>query len=120
MNVVLWIIALIVAAVFAGAGFMKLATPRAKLLENPKMAWAQDFSQNAIRGIGAVEVLGALGLILPRLTNIAEVLSPLAALGLAAVMVGAIAVHYRRGETSAIPMGAGLLVLSLIVAIGWF
>ncbi|KAA0023807.1 DoxX family protein [Antrihabitans cavernicola] len=120
MNVVLWIIALLLAAVYLGAGIMKLVTPRPKLVENPNMAWAQDFSQNAIKGIGAVEVLGAAGLILPRLTGLAEVFTPLAALGLAAVQVGAIVVHYRRGETKNLPVNAVLLILALIVAFGRF
>lgn len=120
MNVVLWIAAGLLAALYLGAGGMKLATPREKLLENPRMGWTADFSEAALKGIGAVEILGALGLILPWALDIAPVLTPLAATGLAIVQVGAIVVHARRKETEALPMNVVLLVLAAFVAVGRF
>jgi hypothetical protein len=120
VNVVLWIAAGLLAALYLGAGGMKLATPREKLLENPRMGWTADFSAAALKGIGAVEILGALGLILPRALDIAPVLTPLAATGLAIVQVGAIVVHARRKETEALPMNVVLLVLAAFVAVGRF
>ena len=95
---------------------MKLAQPRAKLAASG-MAWTEDFSDAAVKGIGALEVLGALGLILPAALDIAPVLTPLAAVGLALVMAGAVVVHLRRGETGAVgaPIVLGLLSLFLAV-----
>jgi uncharacterized membrane protein len=119
MNVVLWIVAGLLAAAFLGAGLMKVTSPREKLLE--RMAWVNDFPQNQVKAIGALEVLGALGLILPALTKIAPVLVPLAATGLVLTMAGAVVVHLRRGDGfgAAVP-SLVLGLLSLFVAWGRF
>lgn len=116
MNTALWIIAGILAFAFFGAGMMKITTSKDELL--PKMPWVDDFSESQIRGIGAAEALGAIGLILPPLVDIAPVLAPIAAAGLALTMVGAIIVHLRRGDgvAAAVP-GFVLGALSLFVAI---
>jgi uncharacterized membrane protein len=118
MNVVLWIIAGLLAVAFGAAGLMKLTQPKEKLA--PKMAYVEDFSAGAIKAIGAVEVLAALGLILPAVLDIAPVLVPLAALGLVITMVGAAVVHARRGEHQAIVPNVVLLVLAAVVAWGRF
>lgn len=120
MNVVLWIVAGLLAAVYLAAGGMKLATPREKLLASPNLGWAADFSGAAVKGIGAVEVLGALGLILPWVLGIASVLTPVAATGLVLVQAGAIVVHVRRKETTVLPVNVVLLVLAAFLAIGRF
>jgi uncharacterized membrane protein len=119
MNVTLWIIASLLAAVFVAVGARKLATPREKLI--PKMASVADFSDSQVKAVGAVEVLGAVGLILPALLDIAPILVPIAATGLALMMVGAVAVHLRRGDgvRHAIP-AIVLGVLAVIVAVGRF
>ena len=65
-------------------------------------------------------MLGAIGLILPQATGIAPILTPIAALGLVAVQVGAITVHVRRKETKVLPVNIVLLLLALFVAIGRF
>ena len=119
MNVVLWIVAGLLAVAFLGAGLMKLAQPREKLVESG-MGWAGEFSPGAVKAIGALEVLGALGLILPALFDIATVLVPLAAVGLALVMVGAIVVHARRKETPMVATNVVLLALAVFVAWGRF
>jgi uncharacterized membrane protein YphA (DoxX/SURF4 family) len=118
MNVFLWILQVLLAAAFLGAGAMKLSQPREKL--QPRMAYVEDFSDNAMKGIGAAEVLGALGLILPWATGIAKVLTPLAAAGLSIMMIGAIVTHVRRKETNQIGVPVALLVLALVVTIGRF
>lgn len=114
MNVVSWVLDAVLALAFLGAGGMKLAQSRTALAEKG-MGWAADVSDGAVKGIGALEVVGAVGLVLPKLLGIAPVLSPLAALGLAAVMVGAVVVHVRRKES---PAAAAVLgVLSLVAAV---
>ena len=119
MNVALWIVAGVLAAAFLGAGLMKLAQPRKKLAESG-MGWTEEFSDGAVKGIGALEVLGALGLILPAVFDVATVLVPLAATGLALLMVGAAVTHARRRESSNIVVNLVLLALAVFVAWGRF
>ena len=116
MNITLWIITGLLALAFAAAGLMKLAQPRAKLAASG-MAWTEDFSDGAVKGIGALEVLGALGLVLPAALGVATVLTPLAAAGLALVMAGAVVVHLRRGESKAVGAPIVLGLLALLVAV---
>jgi uncharacterized membrane protein YphA (DoxX/SURF4 family) len=120
VNVVLWIIAGLLAALFLGAGAMKLTQSKEKLGANPNMGWTQDFSAGTIKLIGGLEVLAAIGLILPAALDIVPVLTPLAATGLVVIMVGAIATHARRKENQAIGMNAVLLILAAVVVWGRF
>jgi uncharacterized membrane protein YphA (DoxX/SURF4 family) len=119
MNLALWIIAIVLAVAFAGSGLMKLVVPKDKLV-TAGQGWAQDYSSTNIRLIGLVEVLGAVGLVLPAALHIAPILVPLAAVGLALVMVGAIVVHARRKEPMNIVVNVLLIVLAVIVAWGRF
>jgi uncharacterized membrane protein YphA (DoxX/SURF4 family) len=118
MNVFLWILQAVLAAMFAMAGAMKSTQPKDKLVD--KLPWVADFSPATVRFIGVVEFAAALGLILPAATGIAPVLTPLAATGLAITMVLAAITHARRKEPSAIAFNAGLLILAAIVAWGRF
>ena len=88
MNIAVWVAQILLVVVFLGAGAVKAVQPKEKIVKS--LAWAADFSPVAITLIGVVEVLGALGLALPAVTGIATVLTPLAAMGLAIVMLGAI------------------------------
>ena len=114
MNIALWVVAGLLAVAFLAAGLMKIAQPRPKLAASG-MTYVEDFSDGAVKGIGTVEVLGALGLILPAVLHTATVLVPLAATGLFLVMVGAVVVHIRRKEGFAASLVLGLL--ALVVAI---
>ncbi|WP_151526602.1 DoxX family protein [Serinicoccus kebangsaanensis] len=113
MDIAVWVVSVLLAAVFALAGGIKLATPREKLLENPAMGWAVDFSAGQIKTIAALELAGAVGLVLPVLTGIATWLTPAAAIGLAVTMVGAVVVHGRRREWQ--PAGTNVVLLALAV-----
>ena len=95
---------------------MKLAQSRKKLADQAGMAWTEDFSDVAVKGIGALEVLGAFGVVLPAAGGIASVLTPLASVGLALIMIGAAVTHLRRHETQAVAAPVILLVLALAVA----
>jgi uncharacterized membrane protein YphA (DoxX/SURF4 family) len=114
VDVVTWILQIVLAVAFLGAGLLKLVRPRRALVD-AGMGWAQDFSDGGVRLIGLLEVVGAVGLVLPRLTGIAPILTPLAAIGLALVMAGAVVVHVRRKEQFAPPLVLG--VLSLVLAV---
>lgn len=119
MNLALWIVAGLLAAAFVVAGLMKLAQPKEKLAASG-LAWTEDFPAGAVKGIGVVEVLGALGLILPPTFGIAPVLTPLAATGFVLLMIGAAFTHARRKEFPAIAVNAVLLILAAFVAWGRF
>ncbi len=118
MNTILWVLQILLAIALGGAGAAKLAQPKAKLASTPNMGWANDFSPQAIRLIGVAEVLGGLGLVLPAALRILPWLTPLAALGLAALMLGAVMVHLRRRESFVVPLM--LAVLAVLICIGRF
>jgi uncharacterized membrane protein YphA (DoxX/SURF4 family) len=119
MNLALWIIAIVLAAVFAASGLMKQFVPKDKLVTSGQ-GWPQDFSPTSIRLIGLAEILGAIGLVLAAAVHIAPILVPLAAVGLALVMAGAVAVHARRKETMNIAINVVLIALAVFVAWGRF
>jgi hypothetical protein len=114
VNVVLWVMQWVLAIVFLVTGATKAIAPRAKLLE--RMAWATDFSAWQIKILGALEVLGSIGLVAPWLTGIVPALTPAAALCLAVQMGGAASVHLRRREPPSPPIV--LALLALFVAAG--
>jgi hypothetical protein len=118
MGIALWVVQVLLAVAFLGAGGIKLSQPKEKLAKN--MAWVEDFSQGTVRLIGTLEVLGAVGLVLPALTGVLPWLTPLAALGLVLLMIGAALTHLRRTEYGNIPVNAVLLVLAAFVAYGRF
>lgn len=118
MNVVLWILQGLLAALFLASGVMKLVRRKEQL--QAQLGWVEDFSPGMIKLIGTVELLAALGLILPAVTGIATVLTPLAAVGLVVVMVGAGITHGRRREFSYVTANAVLLVLAAVIAWGRF
>jgi uncharacterized membrane protein YphA (DoxX/SURF4 family) len=120
VNVVLWILAALLAALFLMAGSMKLAQPKQKLAASPNMAWTEDFSPGVIKLIGALEVLAAAGLILPAALGIVPVLAPLAAAGLVLLMIGAAITHARRNEPRAIVTNVVLIAVAVVVAWGRF
>jgi uncharacterized membrane protein YphA (DoxX/SURF4 family) len=119
MNIALWIIAGLLAATFLASGAVKLIQPKEKLVSSG-FGWAEDFSTGGLKAIGAVEVLAAIGLILPAAVDIAPVLVPLAAVGLVLLMVGAIITHVRRHEAHVIAVPVALFALAALVALGRF
>jgi uncharacterized membrane protein YphA (DoxX/SURF4 family) len=118
MGIALWVVQVLLAAAFLVSGATKLSQPKEKLLKN--MAWVEDFSQGAVRVIGALEVLGAIGIVVPALSGIVPWLTPLAALGLVLTMIGAALTHLRRTEYGYITMNAVLLILAAFVVWGLF
>lgn len=97
MTTPLWILSGILAFAFGMAGVMKNLKSKEELIPMG-MGWAEDFSQGQVRIIGGLELLGAVGLILPVALGIAPKLAGAAAAGLLLTMLGAAAVHAKRGE----------------------
>ena len=120
MNLALWITAGLLAAVFLLAGSNKLLMSRGKLAKAPGGGWVLDFSAGFVKALGAVEILGAVGLSLPALLGIAPVRVPLAAVGLATIMVGAALVTYRRHESAHVLVDLTYLAMAVFVAFGRF
>ena len=116
MNIALWIAAGVLAVAFLAAGGVKVSTPRAKLQE--RMAWVEDFTDGQVKAIGAVELLGAIGVVVPGIFKIVPILVPLAATGLAITMVLAFVMHARRGEAKE-SLGANLVLLALALSVAW-
>lgn len=118
MNLALWIVTGVLAAAYLFGGSFKLLMPKAKIAATGDSAkWVEDFSGGSVKAIGALEVLGALGLILPAALGIAPVLVPLAALGLSSIMIGAAFTRIRRHEFKFLM--ADLVYLVLLVFVMW-
>jgi uncharacterized membrane protein len=112
MLIALWILNALLALAFLAAGLLKLTRPREALVSSGQ-AWADDFSGRAVKVIGALEAIGALGLILPIATGIVPVLSAVAATGLAVLMIAATVVHVRRSEP---PLSSAILAVLAIAS----
>ncbi|MPY53785.1 DoxX family protein [Streptomyces acidicola] len=119
MNVSLWIVAGTLAPVFLPARAMKLSrSPQQPTASG--LGWAEDFDPGPVKTIGAIEGLAALGLILPPLVGVAQILTPTAGLGLVVLMLGAAVTHSRRAEFQMITVNVVLLALAAVVAWGRF
>lgn len=115
----LWIGQGILAVVFFGSGLAKLVMSKERLIATGQTGVAP-FPLPVIRLTAASEILAAFGLILPRLLDIAPVLTPLAAVGLMIVMVGAALSHASLKEYPQVALNFALFLLALFVAVGRF
>jgi uncharacterized membrane protein YphA (DoxX/SURF4 family) len=115
MHIAIWIIQGILALMFLMAGMMKSTQPKDKLVKS--LPWVNDFSLQTVRFIGISELLGAIGIIVPSLTGIYPILSPIAAIGLVVIMILASAHHLPKKEFREVGFNATLLILALAVAI---
>ncbi len=120
MEIALWIVQGLLGVAFTGAGLMKMLKSYSSLIADPKMGWANDFSGGFVKFIGAAEAAAALGMVLPGVTGIAPVLTPLAGAGLVIVMLGAAVTHLRRSETLMAVPSLMLGGLAAFVAYGRF
>lgn len=111
LNVALWIAQVLLAALFMFGGAIKLAKPS-------MVAEQGHLSPALVLFIGVSEVAGSLGVLLPALTRVRPGLTPLAAIGLAIILVLAIAFHLLRGEASHTPVPLIFLALAIFVAWG--
>ncbi len=110
MTIAAWIVSGLLAAAYLFAGFGKVVSPKAKLAE--QMPYTEDLTLGQTRTIGVLEILGAIGLILPHLLNILPWLSVVAAVAFVALQVFAIRVHVRRKE----PIVPGIVLMVVAAA----
>jgi len=120
MNIALWTVQGLLAFVYLTAGGLKVIRPREKLVATGQLDWMKDHSDAAVKAVGAIEILGALGVILPEATGIAPILTPIAAVGLVIVQIGAMRVHLTRNERQPLPINVILLLLAAFVAVARF
>jgi hypothetical protein len=119
MDVFLWVAAGLLAAVLLAVGVPKLIKSKAALA-TAGQGWVEDFPGGAVKAIGALEILAAVGLILPALLDLAPILVPLAATGVVLLMIGAAITHARRGEYKNIALNVVLGILALTIAVFLF
>ncbi|MFI6351990.1 DoxX family protein [Streptomyces sp. NPDC050743] len=121
MNLALWIVTGLLAVAYLLSGGGKVIVAKEKIAAfGPSAQWVNDFSAGGVKAIGALEVLAAVGLVLPAALDIAPVLVPLAALGLALLMVGAAITRLRRHEVTLMAVDMIYVVLAAFVAWGRF
>lgn len=121
MNIALWTVAGLLAVAYLASGGGKLILPREKIAGFGASArWVEDFSPGSVKAIGALELLGAVGLILPAALDVAPDLVSLAALGLVMIMTGAVITRIRRQEFKFMLADLAYLVLAGFVAWGRF
>ncbi|WP_433527109.1 DoxX family protein [Nocardia pseudovaccinii] len=119
MNIALWIGQIVLAVVFTASGIAKATQSKEKLVEMGQTGVAV-FPKPVVRLTAYAELLGVIGIIVPWWTGIAPVLTPLAAVGFAVVMIGAISSHIRLREPRNIAITTTILVIAVLVAIGRF
>ena len=111
MRIAIWIAQIALTGIFLFAGFMKAFQPVEFLHAN--MPWSVDTPLWVARLAGYAEIVGAIGVILPAVSRIKPILSPIAAAGLGLVMALATILHLSRGE---LPIPIILLALAAFVA----
>ncbi|UKS28406.1 DoxX family protein [Paenibacillus sp. HWE-109] len=115
MNIALWIVQGILAIIFIFSGWMKAFQYEKAQASWP---WAKEVSRGLVFFIGIAELLGVLGLILPQATNISPALTPIAAIGIATIVVLGAVFHAKRKEYQEIGVNIVFLALVLFVVIG--
>jgi uncharacterized membrane protein YphA (DoxX/SURF4 family) len=98
MDTVITVFQVVLGLLLTVGGLLKLTLPYATYTNQPGVAWSKDYQPEHIRLIGVLEVSGGVGLIVPLFLPSLTMLTPLAAVGIALYMSGAMATHLRRSE----------------------
>ncbi len=121
MNTALWITAGLLALVALVGGITKAFVPKERLAAAPGGEWTGTASTGFVKSLGVLEILAAIGLILPALTDIAPVLVPITATCWILLMIGALITHYRNeGVSKVMLLNVVYLALAAFVALGRF
>ena len=117
MNALLWTLQGSLAAIFTVSGLAKISQPKARLIASGQTG-VTPFPLPVIRITAFCELLGAIGILLPRLVGVAEFLTPAAAAGYAIVMVGAITSHAYLREPRNVAATVAIFIAAVTVAVG--
>lgn len=120
MNLALWIVAGLLAAVALAGGLTKTVLPMEKLATAPGGGWTARAGTGAVRTLGALELLAALGLVLPAVVDIAPVLVPVTGVCWILLMIGAMVTHVRLDEARFATPNVVYLALAAFVVWGRF
>lgn len=115
MDTIIFVLEVLLALIFLYFGLSKIVLPIDKI--ESKVSWAREYTETRLKLIGYLEVLGALGLVLPHQLGIFPILTPIAATGLAMIMAGAIAVHLSRDEIKMILLN--IVLIFLLAGVGF-
>ena len=118
MDTAITVIQVLLTLLFTSGGLLKLTLPYARFTKVPAQAWANDFKPEHVRLIGVLEVCAAVGMFVSLLVRSLTGLAPLAGVGMALVMAGAMATHLRRTEYLNMVGNLMWLGLALLVAYG--
>jgi uncharacterized membrane protein YphA (DoxX/SURF4 family) len=117
MNLYLWIAQIILALIFLGSGVAKSTMSRERMAATGQTGAAIQ-PLGFIRLIACCEILGAAAMILPITLEIDRLLTPIAAIGLGVIMIGAARIHIKLRESQAAAVNIALLALCTFVAYG--
>ncbi|WP_433196601.1 DoxX family protein [Nocardia sp. CA-107356] len=120
MNTTLWIVTGLLAAVALAGGISKTFIPKEKLAAHSGGEWTNDASVGFIKTLGVVELLAAVGLILPAVLDIAPVMVPVTAVCWVVLMVGAMITHGRLGQFKLVMVNSVYLALAAFIVWGHF
>ena len=119
MHLTLWIAAGLLALVALAGGISKTFLPKEKLDAHPA-SWTPGASTGFVKTLGILELLAAVGLILPAVVDIAPVMVPVTAACWVVLMIGAMITHGRLGQVKLVLLTFGYLLLAAFVAWGRF
>ncbi len=120
MDTILWIAAGLLAMVALTGGFTKTFIPKEKLQHHEGAAWTRDVSPAFVKTLGALELLAAVGLILPAVVDVAPVMVPVTAVCWVGLMIGAMITHGRLGQFKLVLVNLVYVVLAVFIAVGRF
>src|SRR5688572_19460167 len=118
MNLTLWIAAGLLAAVAVAGGISKTFVPKAKLAAAHGGEWTAGASVGFVKTLGVLELLAAVGLILPAIVDIAPVMVPVTAVCWVLLMIGAMIAHGRLGQSKLVMLNVVYLALAAFIAWG--
>lgn len=120
MNLALWIATGLLAAVALAGGVTKTFVPKEKLAEHNGAEWIRPVGAGFVKTLGVLELLAAVGLILPAVLDIAPVMVPVTAVCWVLLMVGAMITHGRLGQVKLVMLNSVYLALAAFIAWGRF
>jgi hypothetical protein len=120
MSLTLWIAAGLLAAVAMAGGISKTFVPKARLAAAHGGEWTAGASVGFVKTLGVLELLAAVGLILPAIVDIAPVMVPVTAACWVLLMIGAMITHGRLGQSKLVMLNVVYLALAAFIAWGRF
>jgi len=120
MHIALWIAAGLLALVALSGGITKTFIPKEKLEHHEGAAWTRSFSPGFVKTLGVLELLAAVGLILPAVVDVAPVMVPVTAVCWVALMIGAMITHGRLGQIKLVLVNVVYVALAVFIAVGRF